>query len=200
MTNGIWKDSLVTLIDLIDTKSIAEEGNARATTLMRKLHSLVQREMAVSMRLHSHAYCWNDSALLLAHLDRSTQTSRSALNEISALKKKIDLKVGRTYAICIKGRTFPDKNLHDSSSENSADEHARCVVIKASSYAMGNCYRVEERARRKKLCADWYIDCRVAKSIPTRAMQYFYVDMLPSRKRRRVYMANGYLHPEPRNS
>jgi hypothetical protein len=64
-----WRDCAVTLIDVPGIKDLAARQNARASDVMRQMHSLVLQEMSVVLTGHAHVYIWNDSVLLLAFLD-----------------------------------------------------------------------------------------------------------------------------------
>ena len=69
-----WRTCIVTFIDVIGIKRLADDGTSRATDLMRKLHELTANRMNHSMDSHSHAYSWNDSVLLLGYLDSSSHS------------------------------------------------------------------------------------------------------------------------------
>jgi hypothetical protein len=180
-----WNDCIVVLMDLIGIKRRALDGDSTASVVMRSFHELVRRELAGGLDALNHAYVWNDSVLLLAYIDQRPETYELAIHSADQLKRKVDL-VAPSYAIAVKGRTFPsDASPHGS----------RVTVIKASSYAMANCFEVEAEAKKKKLRGKtWYIDVRIARMVhAARAPKWISVSFLPTGKRRRVYIHEGYL-------
>jgi hypothetical protein len=179
-----WSDSIIVLIDLIGVKKRALGGDSYASGLMRSFHKLVQREMARGLGALDHAYVWNDSVLLLAHVDDRPEAYERAIRAADDLKRKIDV-MAPSFAIAVKGRTFP---------RNTSLDEARVTVIEASSYAMANCFEIEAEAKRSKLHMAWYIDVRIARNVSAaRAPKWFAVSLLPGGKRRRVYVHDGYL-------
>jgi len=176
-----WRDCIVVLVDLIGVKKRAFEGDASATSLMRSFHQLVYREMATSLGEIDHAYVWNDSVLLLAHVSEGKGYER-VMRAADNLKRRVDT-VAPSYAIAVKGKTFP-----------AAIQGARVTVITASSFAMANCFEIEAEAKRKKLRKAWYVDVRIARSVPeARATQWCSVRLLPGGKLRRIYTHDQYL-------
>lgn len=179
-----WSDCIVVLMDLIGVKKRALEGDSVASALMRSFHELVRREMAGCLRALDHAYVWNDSVLLLAYVDDRPQAYAKAIQAADDLKRKVD-GTAPSYAIGVKGRAFPSKGASDD---------ARVTVIKASSYAMANCFKIEAAAKSKKLHKSWYVDVRIARKVhQAKASEWISVPLLPSGKRRRVYVHGGYL-------
>jgi hypothetical protein len=187
-----WPDCIVTLIDVIGIKSAAKRGS-KASGQMRNLHSLAQTSMNLGMPKHAHSYCWNDSVLLLAFWNGEPADGRGILSEASALKRRIDETIGQSYAISVKGRAFPDHTPPPPAVYDGANHHPRCVVLKASSYAMANCYLTEAEAKKQKCRADWYIDVRLKKVLGQRLTESFAVEMLPTGKSRKVYLLSGYI-------
>jgi hypothetical protein len=177
-------DCILVLMDLIGIKKRALEGDAKASAVMRSFHELVEEEMITELSALDHAYVWNDSVLLLAYVNEESQRYQDAMRAADALKRKVD-SISRSYAIAVKGRAFRTKTT---------DRNQRVTVIRASSYAMANCFEIEAQARAKKLRNAWYVDVRIAREVPeTKATTWISVIMLPGGKRRRVYVHNGYL-------
>lgn len=179
-----WRDCIVVLIDLVGIKGWALNGDPRASASMRSFHNLVRREMSGADAL-DHAYVWNDSALFLAYVDdRRTETYKRAIRAADNLKRKID-ELAPSYAIAVKGRAFPlDFDLDDS----------KVTVIKASSYAMANCFKIEAEAKKKRLRAAWYVDSRIAKKVhAVRSAKSLWVPLLPNRQARRIYLHDKHL-------
>lgn len=191
--SGAWKDCVITVIDVIGIKHVANQGGSRATSKMRALHALVQTSMNSSMNLHAQSYCWNDSVLLLGYWGGEPEEGRALLAEASWLKQKIDQKVGPSYAISIKGRAFPEGKSMPPAVTDIGSSHPKCIVLRASSYAMANCYLVEAFAKKKNLRADWYLDARIKEKIDILVEQSVSVAMLPEGTRRKVYLLNGYI-------
>ncbi len=190
-----WKNSIVTYMDLIGIKGSADEGGSHATDLMRKMHSLVEGTMNHAMSNHDHCYIWNDSVLLLSHIESPYRhaSETEILKEADSLKKKID-EICSCYAISVKGQIFPDEPFPRAAVFNGQiAEQPRVVRLKASSYAMGNCFIIEERLGGK-LKKPWYVDSRIAKKLDTKqSLTKHSVKMLPKNKRREIYVYEGYL-------
>jgi hypothetical protein len=179
---GGWSDSIVVLMDLIGVKKRAFEGDSAASALMRSFHQLVRHEMAQGLHALNHAYVWNDSVLLLAYVDDRDLAYEKAIHAADDLKQGVDA-IAPSYAIAVKGRAFPP---------SAAD--LRVTVIRASSYAMANCFEIEAEAKSKKLRSAWYVDVRIARKVPqARSPEWIAVSLLPGGKRRRVYVHDGYL-------
>ena len=182
-------------MDLIGIKDTADEGNSRATDLMRRMHSIVEGVMNYGMNNHDHCYIWNDSVLLLSHLDSPYRNAgeTEVLKEADSLKKKID-NICNCYAISVKGQVFPEESFINAPVFNGQiAEQPRVVRLKASSYAMGNCFIIEERLG-KKLKKPWYVDSRIAKKLDTeQTLTKHSVKMLPKNKAREIYVYEGYL-------
>lgn len=190
-----WKDSIITYMDLTGIKDIAEEGNPRATDIMRKMHSLVERTMNGGMTNHDHCYLWNDSVLLLSVLNRTHRfaSEGNIMKEADELKKEID-SVCSCYAISVKGQVFPDDSTFPAPVFNGQIAgQPRVVRLKASSYAMGNCFIIED-CLGKKLQKPWYVDSRIAKNLDSaQARTIHRVTMLPKNEEREVWVYDGYL-------
>ncbi len=183
---ALWKDCVVSLIDFIGVKKMAEGRKKRASRIMRKMHAEAVAQMHGGLPLHAHAYIWNDSILLLAFLDQ-VHRPEPIMREVDGLKRKL-AHLGKSYAISIKGQVFPD--LAASISNECS---GRATVIKASSFAMANCFRVEECIAKKRM-KPWYVDSRLALKIRTsQACTTVPVKLLPGPKTREVYVYDGYL-------
>ncbi len=182
-------------MDLIGIKDTADAGDSRATDLMRRMHSMVDGVMNNGMNNHDHCYIWNDSVLLLSHLDSPYRNAgeTEVLKEADSLKKKID-NICNCYAISVKGQVFPEESfINDPVFNGQIAEQPRVVRLKASSYAMGNCFIIEERLG-KKLKKPWYVDSRIARKLDTnQALTKHSVKMLPKNKAREIYVYEGYL-------
>jgi hypothetical protein len=183
-----WSDCIVVLIDLIGIKKRALEGDSGASASMRSFHNLVQREVCSDLRTLDHAYLWNDSVLLFAYVNDRSGMYERAIHAADSLKRKIDL-INPSYAIAVKGRAFP---FHTGTG------CTKVTVIKASSYAMANCFEIEAEAKRRKLHNKfWYIDVRIARKVyAAKAPDWIDVTLLPKGHRRRVYVHRGYLWNE----
>lgn len=151
-----WSDCIVVLIDLIGIERRALDGDSAASALMRSFHELVLQKMAGGLRALDHAYVWNDAVLLLAYVDDRPETYERAIHAADNLKRQVDA-TAPSYAITVEGRAFPS---------NAGRDGARVTVIKASSYAMANCFAIEAEAKSKKLRKAWYIDVRIARRVP----------------------------------
>ncbi len=194
-----WKNSAVSLIDLVGIRTLAKKGNTAATEVMRTMHGLVVNEMRTALPTHDRAYIWNDSVLLLAFLDHTSATPERVLREVDGLKRKIDTMVKpyglpNSYAVAVKGQVFPSMGL-----EQQIDDGKRAVIIEASSYALANCFLIQEDLG--KLKAQWYVDSRLARRIradstPSKVKP---AALLPGNEVREVHVYSNYLWRVPRN-
>lgn len=175
-----WQNRVVTLIDLVDTT--AAQTTASASTLMRRFHDVVYQAFAgTALKSVEQAYVWNDSVLVLSYVDDSTDSFIRAIDELQTFKKSIDI-VRRSYAIAIKGQPFPPPALTGQQATS------RVTVLKASSWAMANCYLVESLLKRYR--ATWYVDGRIVAKIGNlrRAVRKEKVAMLPTRRERLIHL------------
>lgn len=189
-----WRDCVVCLIDLIGVKELASKGDGRASALMRQMHWVTVAESNVGLPLHSHIYIWNDSVLLLAYTDGQATNAASILREVDALKKKIDVATAKqSYAIAVKGKAFPDLSSGTLPGIHADAAEHRSTVIKASSYAMANCFLIESKIGAK-LKRPWYVDGRLARHVHTKQVfQKKQLALLPTGAARAVYVYDGYL-------
>lgn len=179
-----WRDCIIVLMDLIGLRRRALEGDSAASALMRSFHNVIRKEMASGLRGLDHAYVWNDSVLLLAYVDDRSPAYESAIHAADTLKRKIDA-IAPSYAIAVKGRAFPS---------SAGSDCTKVTVIRASSYAMANCFEIEAEAKSKRRHMAWYIDVRIARRLPrAKSPEWIAVPLLPYGKRRRVYLHAGYL-------
>lgn len=176
-----WKDCIVLYMDLIGTTKRALAKGSAASAIMREFHKVVLDTMESDLLSLNHAYVWNDAVLLVANVDHQFL---NAMRAADALKRRIDA-TARCYAIAVKGRTFPTSTEGPST---------RVTILRTSSYAMANCFRVEEVAKLKNLRKDWYVDARIAKRVAqAKSTSWITVRMLPGGGRRRIYTHQGYL-------
>lgn len=181
-----WKDCVVSLIDLVGVKKMAWGRKGQASGAMQSMHAEVVAAMNAGLQLHSHAYVWNDSVLLLAFLDESHRPE-PILREVEGLKRRLE-HLGKNYAIAIQGQVFPDLALNAPSKRP-----ARTTVIRASSFAMANCFHVEECIGRR-LRKPWYVDSRLAgKILTTQTFVKKSIDLLPGPNTREIFVYDGYL-------
>jgi hypothetical protein len=193
-----WRECVVTLIDVVGVKKLAKQPNTRASDLMRAIHGLVLDEMAKGLPAHSTAYVWNDSVLLLAYLNASSGAAEVILREADALKRRLDaLAIAShariSYAISVQGQVFPDPRDLEASGVPTEKE-VRTIVIRASSYAMANCFLIEEHLGKSSR-KPWYLDSRLAVGLKTarRPVLKQKLKLLPGGKERNVYAYAGYL-------
>jgi hypothetical protein len=181
-----WRDCVVIYIDLIDTKNRAKSVRS---LLMRSFHELVVNEMEWGLASLDHAYVWNDSALLLAFVDKSSGAYQACLRDAQSLKRSLR-SIAKSYAIAVKGQPFP--RLHESKHDGGRIKNGRTTVLRTSSYAMANCFEIEREVKEnKELRSVWYLDERIAKHL--RALKpdgAFEMKFLPELKSRSVYRYN----------
>src|SRR4051794_39752649 len=105
-----FRDCIVTVIDLIDIRAIAAQG--QASSVMVTIHNHVIASVnAGNLPSHTYIYLWNDSILLLAYIEgdvnrRTTKTT--VLREANILQRDIDKHWKRgSYGISVQGMAFP---------------------------------------------------------------------------------------------
>lgn len=178
-----WQDCIVTLIDLQGVKAMAEQGIA--SKLMLKFHNIVIKERD-SLNATAHAYVWNDSVLLLSYVNEDDSSFESAMKDADKLKRRVDVIV-RSYAIAVKGQTFPPVN--DAATHKKSPS---VTVIRASSWAMANVFEIEKKLGNLK--KPWYVDGWIKNRITTsQKFQKESMTMFPSKKKRPIYVFDGYL-------
>jgi hypothetical protein len=179
-----WRDCIVTLIDLVGIRKLTQRGDA--SKLMRELHKLVLQEKN-ALRSVTHAYAWNDSVLLMCYVDGHDASFEEAIRDADRLKHRVD-QLANSYAIAVKGQTFPPVR-----GGYKAGKVPGVTVIRASSWAMANCFEIEKRIS-SKLRKPWYIDGRIKERIRTcQTFQTETVPLLPMNRPRTVYVFDGYL-------
>lgn len=177
-----WRDCVVSLMDLVGVRAQAKE--AKASTQMRKLHRALLEAVGARKYSFARAYAYNDAVLLLSYVE-DKESLQTVMREVDELKKSLD-KIGKSYAIAVKGQAFP------AIRKTPVDE--RIVIIETSSWAMANCFEIEKQLRR--LRKSWYVDERIAKHLSTDASsQTHQLAMYPTGRRRGVYVYSGYLWP-----
>ena len=172
-----WYDCIVTYCDLIDGQRGASTGEA--SKRMRQFHRLVVQQLEDgSLPSIVHTYAWNDSALVVSKVDKSASSFGRALIDLHGFKKALDA-LGPSFAIAVKGRTFP-------SAQPSASQ--RATVLKASSWAMANCFEIEKTLKQRK--ASWYIDAWIVRRVRGlgTASRIETVRMLPKNRKRSVFL------------
>ena len=191
MTRPDWRPGVVTLLDLIGVKKKAASG--QGSTLMRQMHAFVRARCDNGLPRHSHAYLWNDSVLLLAFLGDEPGEKDAIIREADALKRDLDADLGLpSYGIVVQGEIFPEDLIASPVFDGQIAAGQRTTTIKASSYAMANCFIIEEQLSKNK--QSWYIDSRVAKYLTTtKPAKKAKVALLPMNRGRDVWMYSGAL-------
>ncbi|MFL9957684.1 hypothetical protein PQR65_30235 [Paraburkholderia nemoris] len=191
MDSEDWQPCIVTMFDLIGTRSQAATG--KASTAMRLLQERAVWKMNHGMGNHSHCYVWNDSVLLLSYQSRPAVARRRVLAELDECKQWLEREcASKLYAICVKGLAFPQDEMPNPTVDGEMGGQARVVVLKTSSWAMANCFEIEKKLKHHR--ADWYIDSRITNDVdvmPPFAVEE--VQLLPSAESRRVDMFRGSL-------
>lgn len=93
-----------------------------------------------------------------------------------------------------KGKTFPDlMPLSTPVLEGQIADQPRATVIKASSFAMANCFLIEEKLGKTHR-KPWSVDSRVATHLTTKQKYSDHdVDLLPKNEARSVRLYDGHL-------
>jgi hypothetical protein len=187
-----WKKCILSYIDIIDVKKHAKNGNG--SSIMRNLHSKTTEGFRQHLSNHDHAYVWNDSVLIVAYLKDQRGEKMKLLREVNDFKRYLDTAlVMPSFAVVVEGMTFPSTGSSPGSGVDDANS-SKVTVLKASSWAMANCFEIERELGG--LMKDWYIDSRVTKGFtkrlrrPSRIEQ---VRLLPANRKRAVLMYDDYL-------
>jgi hypothetical protein len=185
-----WEPCIVTMFDLVGTKSSAA-ADGRGSEAMIRMHRLASSKIDHALPLHAHGYIWNDSVLLLSYRTRTVAERSQVLAELDDFRLWLQDRCGAAvYAICVKGLAFPHDDLHAPAFDGQIGNQPRSIVLKTSSWAMANCFEIEKRLSRHR--ADWYIDSRVTKDVRLAAtVAEEEVEMLPSREARKIQMFKG---------
>ena len=179
MGSGL-SDCVLALFDLVGIKKLAPDGDG--SKQMRRLHGVVMDATASNgFDCLARAYTWNDSVLLLAHVNNRNGYER-ILRDVSRFKRALIDQVSESYCAVVKGKSFP------SPQGPRALQNGRFVFIEASSYAMANCMDIPGRFKNNR--HQWYLDERVSRELDgllARPAYQLRVPFLPSRKERYVY-------------
>lgn len=174
-----FRDCIVSFLDLDDTKALIKKNSRSGARAMRDLHQLVSN-IASKLTFHEEVCFWQDSVLLLATVDSSSESYSNAIEDVERLKAKID-EQHRCHVVCIKGQSFPAPTFPRGTRK------PRTVYLSASSFAFANCFIVESRLGKHR--AGWYIDSRIARKIEIRrADSIEKVKLLPTNVERAIHM------------
>jgi hypothetical protein len=187
-TGAGWTPCIVTVFDLIGTKKQALSGTG--SKLMLHMHRCAAQRIRGGLPLHSQGYIWNDSVLLLSEKASTIKERLDVLLELEAFKLGLqeECEAG-LYAISVKGKTFPPVELPPAKSPKDAE---RAVILKTSSWAMANCFAIEQALRKHR--ADWYLDSRLTRGLKLPEMfKSEPVELLPDNEPRDIHMYKGRL-------
>ena len=188
-----WPTCIVTMIDMADIGKLIAKRDSKASELMRRFHKVVRDYVHLDANYHKRVYCWNDSVLLHANIDDEfIQTPRLIMQEAEDLKRKIDT-LRPCYAVSVMGQAFPaPKDANEAPPEGSKSD-TEFIYISASSYAFANCDAILKELEAER--ADWYVDGRIVAKVPElgESTESAMVEMVPKRKKRRVWMYKGCL-------
>jgi hypothetical protein len=149
---------IITLIDMIGIRELLNRGDSAAIAKMRQMHSTIPKS-AIGFAKDTEICFWNDSVLIHSPVELSDDSFVSAMRPIVALKAAID-SVCHSYAICVKGKSFPSPNIPPS-----PDKNFRLVYLSASSLAFTNCFDVEAAVKKAHYKKNWYIDSRIIRRV-----------------------------------
>ncbi len=182
-----WEDCVVSYFDLIGIRKMIKVRNSEAPNLMRKLHTLTYKSINIDMPFHRHAYAWNDSAMFLA-FPKSRGDYETIMRELDHVKPEFDA-ICPSYAVSVTGQAIPEPACKYGMLP-------KFVFLKTSGYAFKNCFAVEDQL--KSLRMDWYIDCRIVRKISGfPKSDRHYVAMLPTNRKRGVYVLKGKIWKQP---
>jgi hypothetical protein len=187
-TGAGWTPCIVTVFDLIGTKKQTLSGTG--SKLMLQMHRCAAQRIRSGLPLHSQGYIWNDSILLLSEKASTIKERLDVLLELEDFKLGLqeECEAG-LYAISVKGKTFPAVELPPA---KKAGEAERAVILKTSSWAMANCFAIEQALRKHR--ADWYLDSRLTRGLKLPELFKFEpVELLPDNEARDIHMYKGRL-------
>ena len=147
-------DCIVTFIDMIGVRELLEKGSPKAVSLMMQMHAAIPKA-AKEFSSDTEICFWNDSVLVHTPVDGSEDNSEKsfadAMRPLPILKAAVD-NVRKSYAICVKGKSFrpPANSTH-------------LKYLSASSLALTNCDQVHKELKEYKM--DWYIDSRIMRQV-----------------------------------
>lgn len=171
--------------DLNGTKA-ATQVPGLASKRIRQFHALLVEQVKSGLGNVTHAYAWNDSALLLFHVGQDSDSYAVAMRESDTFKRAVDA-LCACHAIAVKGQAFPSRNGQN-------EPGGRVTVIEASSWAMANCFEIERDLAGQR--AAWCIDGRIVKKMScSTPSQTYKVKLLPSNRPRVVHCFKSYLWP-----
>ena len=186
-----WKKCILSYIDIIGVKAHAKDS--RGSSIMRRLQSYVTNGFEKHLSNHDHAYVWNDSVLIVAYLKDHRGEKMKLLREVNDFKRYLDTAlVMPSFAVVVEGMTFPSTVSSPGSGVGDANS-SKVTVLKASSWAMANCFEIERELKRRKLKKNWYIDSRVTKGLRRPSREDMQVTLLPANRERAVSMYDDYL-------
>lgn len=191
MRTNDWPPCIVTVFDAIGIKELAASGTG--SEKMIELHKAAVEKINNGLPHHSHGYVWNDSVLLLSYETEPASTRQKLLAELNEFKSYLELECKTPmYAISVMGLAFPqeEKTLVDTAAKTSHEP--RAVVLRTSSWAMANCFHIEEKLGHYQ--ADWYVDSRITYGVilpPPLASKR--VPLFPKKQRRTIQVFKGSL-------
>lgn len=160
---------------------------------MIQMHNIAEAKINSGLPLHSYGYIWNDSVLLLSYRTE-LEARQGLLAELSAFKSSLEVECGVSmYAISVMGLAFPKDVSSPPITDGASSLPSRAVILKASSWAMANCFLIEKKLGRHR--ADWYIDSRITEGANLPApFASKRIELLPKKKRRMIHMFKGGIH------
>jgi len=191
METDNWPPCIITAFDLVGTRSLSSSGEG--SSMMQQMHSFAYSKINYCLLNHEHGYIWNDSVLLLSYQTKPAHKRRVVLDELIDFKRTLDNHCGTTtYAISVMGLAFPSDPMATPVYNGQIGLQPRAVILKTSSWAMANCFRIEEKLGHHH--ADWYIDSRITTNmeLPPPFVSED-LPLLPSNDPRTVNMYRGYL-------
>lgn len=194
------RSCVVTLLDLVNMKKLLADDGKRplAIQAMEALDRICNRR-SQDLRNIDHIYCWNDSVLLLSYLDQFPRDMSALVQEISEIKCAIDGECKmKSFVAMVKGMTFVPNDLQiRAPMQRGSEPNPVYHYMLASSMAFANCYTIIKLFRNDH--HDWYIDERVQQVLNSvlqgRLTERNKFSALPEMTTRRVFTADGYLHP-----
>ena len=178
-----FRNCIVGFVDLIGVTSKINAPNRLGIPIMRAMHKTVD-SIAPDLLSIDNIYVWNDS-ILIHSLAETPDSYKRIMSDIHRLKVSLN-DISRSFAICMKGQSFPLRN----NSSLTANESSKVTYLEASSLAFANCFAVEKSLSTHR--KDWYIDSRITTHIDTRPPDLKKrVVLLPRKTSRTIHLYDG---------
>lgn len=178
-----WRDCIVTFIDMIGVSYLLQKQSSEAVSLVRRMHRVIQNA-SQALEHHEEICFWNDSILAVGFVDETSESYERIMREVRYLKTIVDA-IKPSYAICVKGKSFPPPPNELNSLPSGVNP--RMIYLQASSLAFANCFTIEKELKKHR--KSWYIDVRIIRQVSSRKPDLSKrVTLFPQSTKRSIHM------------